>query len=182
MSGGEEGIEVRGEGGGELGKGCLRAATRMRQRLPASWIGPPGRQVGVRRHCCCVFLCVRTSVFSVRPASRYRRAGLTIRARRRPAPHFRSGPVGCRCPLTSYRRAPCSFALISRHVFLSRTGPEPGDNGCDPRKPVERERRRIAVQVIQSEHRFLPGHIVAAQLCDVQIAAVLRYAGVRLRL
>ena len=68
-----------------------------------------------------------------------------------------------------------------RMSLPATAGPESGDGGCNPRKPADRE-WRIAVPVIQSEHRFLPGHVVAAQLCDVQIAAVLRYAGVRLRL
>jgi hypothetical protein len=65
---------------------------------------------------------------------------------------------------------------------MAPAGPEPGDGGRNPRKPVERERRHTAVLVIQSEHRFLPGHIVAAQLCDGQIAAVLQYVVIRLRL
>ena len=38
--------------------------------------------------------------------------------------------------------------------FLALVGPEPGDGGCNPRKPVERERRRIAVPIIQIEHHF----------------------------
>jgi hypothetical protein len=46
----------------------------------------------------------------------------------------------------------------------------------------ERERRRIAVPMIYSEHRFLPDHVIAAQFCDLQIAAVLRCTGFRLPL